>query len=124
MAEVFKVTGRRFLNATFSIHKIWELMNKNITMPPRMDAQFYLDAHAERGYGVGVDGELVALWCLVRGQGEQLVKSAVANGAKWLTCYDNGFLVQFYTRCGFNEVGRKANWVEGQPDVVRMAWRQ
>lgn len=124
MAELFKVSGKRFLRATLSIHKIWELMNKNITMPPRMDAQFYLDGSETRGYGVGVDGELVALWCLVRGQGEHLVKSAVENGATWLTCYDNGFLVQFYTRCGFDEVGREANWVEGQPDVVRMAWRQ
>lgn len=124
MAEVFKVSGKRFLNATLQIHKIWELMNKNITMPPRMDAEFYLDADATRGYGVAHDGELVALWCLVRGHGKELVKSAIANGATWLTCHDNGFLVEFYTKCGLDEVGREQNLVDGQPDVVRMAWRQ
>ena len=124
MYEVNKVSGKRFLSATSAIHKIWALMRNNITVPPRMEAQFYMDAEGTMGYGVCPDGELVALWSLVRGQGNTLVKQAVANGATWLTCYDNGFLVQFYTRCGFDEVSREANWVAGQPDVVRMAWRQ
>ena len=123
MYELFKVSGKRFLNAALPIHKIWDLMNKNITMPPRMDVQFYLDQHASMGYGVAEDGELVALWSLVRGQGYNLVQDAVKNGATWLTCYDNGFLVQLYIKCGFDEVGREPNWVEGQPDVVRLAWR-
>jgi hypothetical protein len=124
MYKLYKVTGKRFLEATSQIHKIWKLMQDNITLPPRLPANFYMDAEGTMGYGVAPDGELISLWSLVRGQGVTLVKQAVANGATWLTCYDNGFLVHFYTRCGFDEVGREPNWVEGQPDVVRMAWRQ
>lgn len=124
MYEVNKVSGKRFLNATSQIHRIWKIMRYNVVLPPRMDAQFYMDSEGTMGYGVCPDGELVALWSLVRGQGSTLVKQAVANGATWLTCYDNGFLVEFYTKCGFDQTSREPNQVDGQPDVVRMAWRQ
>lgn len=124
MLKLFKVTGKRFLRETVPIHTIWPEMNASVSMPPRMDATFYLNADDTMGYGIAPDGELVALWSLARGQGEQLVAGAVARGAKWLTCYDNGFLVQFYQRCGFTEVGREGNWNEGQPDVVRMEWQK
>lgn len=123
MYQLFKVSGKSFLNATLPVHKVWSHMNKSITMPPRMDAQFYLDPHDSMGYGVAKDGELIALWSLVRGQGYNLVQDAVRNGATWLTCYDNGFLVEFYVRCGFDITGREPNRVDGQPDVVRLAWR-
>lgn len=123
MDKLNQVSGRRFLKASLEVQKVWKLMQDNVTLPPNMDATFYMDANATMGYGVGSDGELRALWSLVRGQGERLVKEAIENGATWVSCYDNGYLVQFYQRCGLDITLREKNWVEGQPDVVRLAWR-
>ena len=119
-----KVSKKLFLETVRPLHKVWELLRFNVEFPPKMDAEFYLDVHGTKGYGVGTDGELRALWSLERGQGKVLVAEAVSRGATWLTCFDNGYLVDFYIRCGFDEVGREPNWTAGQPDVVRLAWRQ
>jgi hypothetical protein len=85
----------------------------------------YLSMCGLQGYIVFADGELAALFSLIRGQGEKLVAEAVARGATWLTCYDNGYLVEFYTRCGFDVVTLEPNWDgEHLPKVARMAWRK
>lgn len=66
-------------------------------------------------------GELTGLFSCFKGHGKQLVFSALLNGACKLDCFD-GYLTSFYSSFGFEEVDRQANWTEGQPDVVYMAY--
>lgn len=122
--KVNKVSARYFIEATRRLYNGWKLFADNVTYPIKMPATCYMGNDDNYGFAVGDDGELRSLFSLPEKQGMALVKLAVEKGATWLTCYDNGFLVDFYKRCGFDEVGREANYVEGYPDVVRMAWRQ
>lgn len=122
--NINKVSVRRFIEATRRLHIGWQLFTDNVTFPIKTPATCYMGNACECGFVVGDDGELRSLFSLPKGQGVSLVKLAVEKGATWLTCFDSGYLVDFYTRCGFDEVSREKNWVEGQPDVVRMVWRQ
>ena len=80
---------------------------------------FYLDFNGRYGFIVKWDGELIALFSMIRRSGDELVKQAIERGANRLDCFD-GYLTGFYERNGFMEVGRVANWTPGQPDVVFM----
>jgi len=80
---------------------------------------FYLDFNGRYGFIVKRDGELIALFSMVRRSGDELVRQAVERGADRLDCFD-GYLTGFYGRNGFMEVNRVANWTPGQPDVVFM----
>lgn len=71
------------------------------------------------GYCVRADGELVFVHSVVRGQGDFLIRDAIAHGAKFLDCFD-GYLPKLYARHGFREVDRMPNWTPGGPDVVVM----
>lgn len=53
------------------------------------------------------------------GYGSEVVKCATACGGRELDCFD-GFLPGYYSRFGFVEYDRQANWVAGEPDVVYM----
>ena len=53
------------------------------------------------------------------GYGPEVVKCAIACGGRKLDCFD-GFLPGYYSRFGFVEYDRMANWVAGEPDVVYM----
>lgn len=53
------------------------------------------------------------------GYGSEVVKCAIACGGRELDCFD-GFLPEYYSRFGFVEYDRQANWVAGEPDVVYM----
>lgn len=81
--------------------------------------QFYLDNAGRYGFIVKADGELIAVFSMLRGIGSKLVQLAIEKGAKRLDCFD-GYLVGFYQRNGFMEVARVANWTEGEPDIVFM----
>lgn len=80
---------------------------------------FYLDFNGRYGFIVKQDGELIALFSMVRRSGDELVQQAIERGAIRLDCFD-GYLVDFYSRNGFMEVDRVANWTPGEPDVVFM----
>lgn len=83
-------------------------------------AVWYVNHAHTAGYGVKSDGDLIAVWSTVKGQGKQIVESAVINGAVKLDCFD-GFLVDFYSDNGFSVVNRVSNWDgAGFPDVVYM----
>lgn len=84
-----------------------------------IDVDFYLSADRCSGYGIAKGGELVAVFSTVRGRGAALAAEAADSGARRLDCFD-GFLVDFYTRHGWQICGREANWTEGGPDVVYM----
>lgn len=71
------------------------------------------------GFIVKADGELIAVFSLVKGRGRALIQAAIMQGATHLDCFD-GFLVDFYKSHGFAEVDRADNWTPGAPDVVWM----
>jgi len=45
--------------------------------------------------------------------------TAIDAGAKTLDCFDL-YLPGWYSKFGFKEYKREANWTEGEPDVVYM----
>ncbi len=87
---------------------------------PWTGVRYFFSAERECGYGVTDTGELIGVFSLHRGQGDAIMADAITNGANRLDCFD-GYLVEFYSRHGFEEVGREANWTDGAPDVVYMA---
>lgn len=83
----------------------------------------YTVSNASAGYAIKGDGELINVFnnTGIKGFGDILVQSAIANGAKYLDCLD-GKLTEFYASHGFVEYRREKNWTEGQPDVVWMRY--
>lgn len=80
---------------------------------------YYLSEDFDSGYAIRANGELVHVFSRVPGRGDQLVESAVENGAYRLDCFD-GYLPSLYARHGFVEYDREDNWTPGEPDVVYM----
>lgn len=86
----------------------------------RAALRFFLANDRQSGFAVTADGELVGVFSTVKGRGTVLMEAAVTAGARHLDCFD-GFLTAFYSRFGFVETERFANWTPGEPDVVFMA---
>lgn len=81
----------------------------------------YLTADGTAGFAISPAGDLQSVFNTgERGRGEALLRTAVDAGARTLDCFD-GFLPMFYSRNGFREIRREANWTAGGPDVVFMA---
>jgi hypothetical protein len=78
----------------------------------------FLNQDKNSGYALK-DGELVSVFAVTKGAGDDIVRSAISNGATSLDCFD-GYLPKFYARHGFKEVKREPNWTAGGPDVVYM----
>lgn len=83
-------------------------------------ARYFLAEDWLSGYVVRADGELTNVWSVERGRGDDLMTSALANGAVYLDCFD-GYLSEFYARHGFVGLKRVPNWTPGEPDVIYMA---
>lgn len=81
--------------------------------------RYFLTEDFDSGYAIRANGELVLVFSRVKGRGDQLVASAVSNGAYRLDCFD-GYLPDLYRRHGFVEYDREDNWTPGGPDVVYM----
>lgn len=81
----------------------------------------FLNQDKNSGYALR-NGELVSVFSAIRNAGDEIVRSAVSNGATHLDCFD-GYLPKLYTRHGFEETRREANWTPGGPDVVFMRRR-
>lgn len=84
----------------------------------RKGIQFYLHQDTFSGFAIR-HGELLGVFSIVKGRGDELVKSAIENGTEILDCFD-GYLPTFYARHGFKEYKREKNWNPGQPEVVYM----
>lgn len=59
----------------------------------------YLSEDGKSGYAINIGGELVSVFSLVRGRGDELMESAIANGARRLHCFDCNLYL--YLRNGF-----------------------
>lgn len=64
-------------------------------------------------------GELTPVYSVTKGLGAGIVDTAIALGAKYLDCFE-GYCTSLYSRHGFVETSREANWGDG-PDVVYMS---
>lgn len=84
------------------------------------EALYFLAEDWRAGFSIRPDGELVYVFSLDRGHGDDIMRAALANGARRLDCFD-GYLVEFYARHGFEVTAREPNWTPGGPDVVFMA---
>lgn len=93
----------------------------------------YLAPDGQSGFAIKPDGELISVFSLVPGRGDELVAAAVEHGATKLDCF-TPYLPRLYARHGFVEVTRyhwddqyaPANWdyeKNGRPDVVVMERR-
>ena len=111
----------RFLVAMTRAREESSLVAEMTSEPTDVENTIYALAADERsGYAVRPDGELVLVWSLERGRGDVMVSGAVHDGATRLDCFD-GYLPRLYSRHGFVETERVANWTPGQPDVVFMS---
>jgi hypothetical protein len=79
-----------------------------------------LSPDGKTGVAVKQDGEIVTLFNQGgRGMGGKALDQAIADGGTKLEAFD-GPLVEMYSKKGFREVSREANWEAGGPDVVKM----
>lgn len=72
------------------------------------------------GFVIRADGELTNVFSVGKGNGDDIMRAAIARGARHLDCFD-GYLPTFYGRHGFAETRREDNWTPGGPAVVYMA---
>ena len=115
---MFRKVPTRTFQVTFELARensaqIREATSEFVDVP---ETDYYLD---ENGYAIRANGDLVYVFSCKRGNGDRIVRSAIANGAETLDCFD-GYLPRLYGRHGFVETRRERNWTEGGPDVVFM----
>lgn len=118
---ILEVPRETFGNALHQARLIWQKCKDSTSKPEEMSltARYYLTEDGQSGFGVTTDGELIGVFSLERGRGDQLVAAAILMGARRLDCFD-GYLPKLYARHGFSEYDRKPNWTPGGPDVVWM----
>ena len=123
--QVTKVTKSQFIEVYYHARKLSERIANATSSASEVAAStvdsdgFCLDCNGRYGFIVKANGELIALFSMLKGIGQTLVKFAIERGAKSLDCFD-GYLVEFYSKAGFMEVYREPNWNEGGADVVFM----
>lgn len=76
-------------------------------------------AQAVGGYIV-LDGELIGLFCTVRGKGDWIMQHAVSDGADHLDCFAEPALLKLYHRHGFTITRSVANYDPAGLPVVYM----
>ena len=120
MTNYLPASQRVFQNA-FAYARATSLQVADATSPADTadGGSFFLSEDGQSGFRVN-EGELTHVFSLPRGRGSDLVPAAVLAGAKYLDCFD-GYLPQLYSRFGFKETKRDANWTAGAPDIVYMA---
>ena len=99
--------------------KIRESTTSWVEFVTRTDVDWYLAEDYLSGFGVTDSGELVGVFSVVKGRGDELVQAAVELGAWHLDCFD-GYLPTLYRRNGFRVTHEEANWTPGGPSVVYM----
>lgn len=118
-----RVTIRTFMAATSTARKLSKHVQVNLSEYKYEDLEaidLYLAEDHKSGFGIKRGGELVNVFSIIKGRGNDLVSFALLVGARHLDCFD-GYLVAFYARHGFLAYKSEPNWVEGQPDVVYMS---
>lgn len=79
-----------------------------------------VDGNDKRGGFIVMDGALIALHSIDKGNGDWLMREALSLGADKLDTYDIPYLLEFYKKHGFYEVLREPNTTKGKPDIVWM----
>lgn len=94
--------------ATSPVHEVSESTSQ--------DDNFYLGLGGLCGLIIKADGELISVFSLVKGQGNDLLSFAIESGAVKLDCFD-GYLTEFYKKHGFVSYKIVPNWTQGEPSV-------
>lgn len=108
-----RLTSDRIAEATSTVQEIDEATNKHDTFILTNDAG---------GFIIRNGGELIGLFSVGKGNGDNMVQAAIVFGAEYLDCFD-GYLTKLYAKHGFKEVKRELNWTPGGPDVVYMQFK-
>lgn len=116
MADVYWLKKKQHLTRDYTQHFYSEVCKIRVV---RTSDSRWLAPKNTGGYIV-LDGELLALHSVIRGQGDWLMNSAVHDGAVRLSCFDEPKLIALYNKHGFREVRRELNTTKGRPDVVWM----
>ena len=117
-AGYHRVMPAVFLQTIAKVPSNGQTMLTHYALPETKGIRFYLSKDHSSGFGI-INHELVNLFSLVKGKGKRALHAAIAKGADHLNCFDT-WLVSFYSKHGFVEVKREANWTAGQPDVIYM----
>ncbi|ANH51118.1 hypothetical protein FDH02_gp42 [Pseudomonas phage VSW-3] len=78
------------------------------------------EGNDKRGGFVVMDGELLTLHSIDKGNGDWLMREALSLGANRLDTFDIPYLIEFYQKHGFREILREKNTKKGMPDIVWM----
>ena len=137
--EIVRATGQAFYDALASAKQNGQNMDGvDLYSAAEYDGmRCYLSADELSGYAIKSDRTLISVFSTVRGRGDELVSSAVKNGATKLDCFVSmsedgefsGPLWTLYTRYGFkidtsiNDDGEYpivngVSKVEGEPAAV------
>ena len=118
-----RIVPQHLFEAAFNSARESSARIKDATSPfehSKSQSLYVLADDDQSGFAVRPDGELVYVFSTVNGRGGYLVRTARQVGATHLDCFD-GFLVDLYSRHGFQRVTSLPNWTPGEPDVVYMA---
>jgi len=69
----------------------------------KIRAKIWLSSDGKSGFAITSDGELISVFSLVKGRGDEIVKQAIKMGAKRLDCLGDK-LKNLYERHGFKVV--------------------
>lgn len=120
-AEIRPTHAARFAMATTIAARISPRIAENVTLGrDYTDARCFLAADGCAGFAILPDGELVSVWSTVKGRGDAIVATAVAQGATHLDCFV-GHLTRLYARHGFHVIRTVPNWDGTGPAVAFMA---
>jgi hypothetical protein len=121
--DFYLVSAERFYGAVQSALKTSNRARQYLSayeLDEYREMRCYLSADGLSMFAIAHGDELVSVCNAgARGRGHQMMLAAIEAGAARLDCFD-GYLPPFYTRYGFVEEKREANWTPGGPDVVYM----
>ncbi|MEU4155712.1 hypothetical protein [Actinoplanes sp. NPDC026670] len=121
MLSLLNVLPATYRGALDTARRMSDRVAEATSAPEEMPdtARYFITRDGKSGFGISREGELIGLFSLIPGRGNDLMGWAIGLGVERLDCFD-GFLPTYYRNYGFAEYKREANWTPGGPDVVYM----
>ena len=119
-ASDYHLTSPQTFESAFNLaRQVPQIAEATSTFEDKPGTRYFLTGGDASGFAVRANGELVYVFSVFKGRGDDIVDCAVTNGARHLDCFD-GYLTELYARNGFVVSHREPNWAAGGPDVVYM----
>lgn len=119
--------GAKFLNTIKEAEvinpKIKDMVHK-YTPEEYNDMKLFSDDKEPFGYAIKPDGDLVSVFSGKSGKGNEIMKSAIEEGASKLDHFKDPQLDHLYSKYKFEPYKTEPNWTPGGPDVVYRAIRE